>query len=172
MSYLEAGMIANCPDDDCRQIQAIEIGFAIPVLMTQEQQRNLVAIADDIIDSPWNQPKEGVHWLAGTGSKPNWSQADSVFLGKYPDANAPASGEPTFDDTVFTIESCARGFASEKERERKEKGRAKPYIPRRVLEDEVAKLRKILAFVPSDVAIKAKEAAGYGTRIRPQETTK
>jgi len=110
--------LTECPYDDACEMQKIEVDFAIPVFMTQEQQRRLYELITDIVKSPWNQFHEGVHWLAGVGSRPNFSQADAVFLGKPVDPNTPASGEPTFDDSVFHMETCARPFVSEKERER------------------------------------------------------
>lgn len=116
----------TCPDPDASEIQAIEISFAIPVFMTQDQQGRLVRLVDDIIDQPWNEPKDGVHWLAEVGAKPNWSQIDSLFMGETPNPDAPQTGEPTFDDSIFSIGSCAREFVSEKERDRVLERRSKP----------------------------------------------
>jgi hypothetical protein len=116
----------TCPDPDASEIQAIEISFAIPVFMTQDQQGRLIRLVDDIIDQPWNEPLEGVHWMAEVGAKPNWSQIDAALLEKPVDPNAPATGEPTFDDSVFSIGSCARGFVSEKERDQVLERRTKP----------------------------------------------
>jgi hypothetical protein len=39
---------------------------------------------------------------------PNFSQNDAFFLGKPVDPNAPESGEPTFDDSVFHLDTSAR----------------------------------------------------------------
>ena len=117
-AFREGGYLAKCPDEDASWMERLEVDFAKPVLMTQDQQRRLHAIISEIVDSPWNQPKEGVHWLAGCGSKPNWSKADCHILGKRPEPGAPESGGPTFDDTVFYMETCARAFVSDKERAR------------------------------------------------------
>lgn len=124
-NFLSEGMLVECPCDDATQLQRIEVDFAFPVFVTQEQQRSLVKLVADMADSPWNQPKNGVHWLAGIGSKPNWSRMDAVFLGKQADDGAPVSGEPTFDSSVFHLETCARGFVDDKERLRKEQQRLK-----------------------------------------------
>jgi len=48
-------------------------------------------------------------WVFGMGSKPIFSQADSMFLGKPVDPNAPEDGEPEFDDSVFHMEITERG---------------------------------------------------------------
>lgn len=118
----------DCPDADAMEIRAIEISFAVPVQVTQRQQKLIHDMVSDIVDAPWNQFEDGVHWPAGSGSKPQWSKADAAFLGKRTNPNAPDSGEPTFDDSVFTIESDARGFVSEEERKKKEAYRKKKYI--------------------------------------------
>lgn len=54
-----------------------------------------------------NQLEGHAHLVSGYGSKPMWSQADAVFLGKVPADDAPLKGEPRFDDTVYHVEtSC------------------------------------------------------------------
>lgn len=125
----EQRRVAECPDQDSTLLRRIEVDFAIPVEMTQSEQRRLVLLLSEIIDAPWNQIEDGVHWLAGVGSKPNWSRADAGFLGIKAEDGAPVSGEPTFDDSVFHVESCARGFVSEKEKTRTLRRREKPEIP-------------------------------------------
>lgn len=121
---------ADCPDKDASLIERFQADFGLPCLMTQRQQKALYDAIADIVDSPWNQPKDGVHWPAGSGSMPRWSRADAAFLGKPADGEAPASGEPTFDDTVFYIECCARAFTGDEERKRVEKRRAKQWVGR------------------------------------------
>jgi hypothetical protein len=118
--------LADCPDPDASELASIEIDFALPVLMTQDQQRRLLELIDEITDAPWNVPAEGVHWMAGVGTKMHWSRVDSAMLGKVSEPGAPFSGEPTYDDSVFHIETCARAFVSDKERERTIKRRASP----------------------------------------------
>jgi hypothetical protein len=118
--------VAECPDQDASCISRIEVDFAIPVEMTQAQQRRLVEAVADIAHAPWNLPTEGVHWLAGTGSKPMWSRVDAAMLGVPAGPDAPHSGEPTFDDTIFFMETNARHFMTVEEREKKLADRAKP----------------------------------------------
>lgn len=115
-AYREGGRRAECPDEDATLMHSIEVDFAIPVLMTQDQQRRLLAILNEIIDSPWNEPVEGVHWMAGVGSKMRWSRHDAALLGKPAEPGAPESGPPTYDDSVYHVESCARAFGSDEER--------------------------------------------------------
>lgn len=117
------------PNDDCFQVQSIEISFAIPCWMTFEDQDRFGDAVEHMVSRPCNQLKNGVHWQAGTGAKPQWSRADCEMLGKTPHSGAPETGEPTFDDSVFYIETSARGFVSEDERAKNEKRRAKGEPP-------------------------------------------
>lgn len=87
-------------------IVAIEVGFAIPVTLSDDQERRLADLVEEIARA--NQPEGHVHWLCGTGSKPQLSQADSRFMGKPIDHNAPESGEPTFDNSVLCFETFCR----------------------------------------------------------------
>lgn len=117
--FQESGYCAECPDDDCCEIQRIEVSFALPVHMTQDQQRRLLDLLNEMVRAPCSQPKEGVHWVGFTGSKLNYSAADARLLEREagPDY-VPDGAEPTSDDTVFCVESCARAFVSTKERDR------------------------------------------------------
>lgn len=108
MSYDPMKRQGECPDDDACELSAIEITFAIPVLMTQDQKMRLMELISEITREPWNQPEGGVHWLFGNGAKPQYSQADQQFLGLPIDENAPASGEPSFDHSVYFMETAAR----------------------------------------------------------------
>jgi len=110
--------VAECPDEDASNLSRIEVDFAIPVYVTREQSRRLGNLIEEITKSPWNEPKEGVHWLASVGSKPKFSQADALFLGKAPDPNAPLDGEPEFDHDVLHFETFAREFVATRERDR------------------------------------------------------
>jgi hypothetical protein len=134
--YDPSERLSDCPDDDAFEVSAFEVSFAIPSVITQEHSRRFAELVSDIVDAPWNQPKNGVHWPSGCGSKPQWSQADQRVLGMPVDPNAPESGEPDFDDSVYFIETCAREFVSDEERERKARHRAKP----RLTEDELRRL--------------------------------
>lgn len=99
---------AECPDADASLLQGIEFHFGIPVFLTQDQQRRLHELLVEIVRSPSNQPKQGVHWLAEWGAKPHWQEPN----------------EPTFDDSILTGSSVARPFVSDEERRQVEKRRA------------------------------------------------
>lgn len=106
------------PPDDRSPIVRLEVDFAIPVHLSEDQERRLHDLLDEIVDSPWNQLTGWVHWLSGSGAKTNWSQADAAFLGIPADPDAPETGEPTLDYSVYHFETTARPFVSEAERAR------------------------------------------------------
>lgn len=87
-------------------IRRIEIEFDLPVELTTEEQIALDRIVDHICKR--HCPEGWAFWPAGHGSKPNFSQVDAIFLGKPVDPLAPASGEPTWDDSVYSIDCAAR----------------------------------------------------------------
>jgi len=87
-------------------IRKIEVDFALPVELTDDEMRGLCDIVQQVAKR--HQPEGMVHWQFGCGSKPVFSQADSLFLGKPIDDSAPESGEPTYNDEVFYIETAAR----------------------------------------------------------------
>lgn len=92
-------------DDVC--VQRIEIEFAIPVYLPQGFLRELDGLLSSVVRMKMNQLTGHAHWVSGYGSKPLWSQADALFLGKSVADDAPATGEPRFDDAVYHIEtSC------------------------------------------------------------------
>lgn len=118
-------MARNDEDERCAEfpedgstMHRLEVDFATPVFMTHDQDRRLHRLLTEVVQAPYNQPKDGIHWVSGYGSKPRWSQTDAAFLGKPADPQAPETGEPAFDDNVYAIETTARGFVSEKERSR------------------------------------------------------
>jgi hypothetical protein len=96
------------PDEDDCCISSIEVHFAVPVYLPMAAQRELHEFISALVKLKRNQLVGCVHWLSGYGSKPNWSQADQRFLGQSVDPNAPARGEPTFDDSVMHFETCCR----------------------------------------------------------------
>lgn len=96
------------PGEDDFPCERIEVEFYLPAYVTIDQQRRLSELLDEITRAPVNQPVGGVHWVAGMGSKPSFSQADQRFLGGAVDPDAPLTGEPTFDDTVLHFETFAR----------------------------------------------------------------
>lgn len=95
------------PHDDDVCVQRIEVVFAIPVYIPPGALRELDGLLSAIVRMKMNQLVGHAHWVSGYGSKPLWSQADAVFLGKTPADDAPQSGEPSFDDSCYHIEtSC------------------------------------------------------------------
>jgi hypothetical protein len=92
-------------DDVC--VHRIEVEFAIPVYIPQAAMRELDGLLSSVIRMKMNQLEGHAHWVSGYGSKPLWSQADALFLGKTPADDMPERGEPTFDESVYHIEtSC------------------------------------------------------------------
>ena len=87
-------------------ITKVEIDFAIPVELTDAEMQLLDKIANDAARR--TETDKIVHWAAGCGCKPKFSKTDCLFLGKKADEDAPESGEPTWDESVFYIETCAR----------------------------------------------------------------
>jgi len=105
-------------------LTSIEVEFAIPVWLTQEQQRRLTDLLEEITKSPCNIPKEGVHWVSSMGVKPIWSKTDAVLMGLPVQPGAPETGEPLYDYDVLHIGTSAREFVTEEERERALKRRS------------------------------------------------
>lgn len=98
--------IYGVPPDTGGETRRIEIEFALPVTLTDDEMRQFCDMVQKIAKR--HQPEGWVHWQSGCGQKPILSQADCRFLGKPVDPNAPERGEPEFDDTVFHIETTAR----------------------------------------------------------------
>lgn len=86
----------------------IEISFPVPVEIPAGWDQALDALVNMVCKAYEAQNPTRVMWPAGNGSKPKFSQADAVFLGKTPDPNAPESGEPTWDDSVYEISVSER----------------------------------------------------------------
>lgn len=96
-------------DEDAVELTKIEVDFAIPVFMSQAQQRKLLDLLAEIVRAPENQIKDGVHWVASVGARPNFSVVDAALLGVEPGPNAPPDGEePTYDDEVFHVGTSVR----------------------------------------------------------------
>lgn len=105
-SDLDLQREAEAHEDDIA-VQSIQIEFAIPVFIPQGALRELDGLLSSIVRMKMNQLVGHAHWVSGYGSKPLWSKADARFLGKTPADDAPESGEPSFDDSVYHIEtSC------------------------------------------------------------------
>lgn len=95
------------PHDDDLCVHRMEIEFAIPVYFPPGALRELDGLLSSVVRMKMNQLRGHAHWVSGYGSKPMWSQMDAAFLGKTPADDAPLRGEPSFDDSVYHIEtSC------------------------------------------------------------------
>ena len=96
------------PPEDSFQIDRIEVRFDTPTYITQEQQRILADLIEEMARAPYNTPEGCVHWLSSIGSKPLWSRADRRFLGLPDDPSATEGGEPGWDDAVLHLETHCR----------------------------------------------------------------
>jgi hypothetical protein len=86
-------------------ITRIEVLFAVPVELTDAEQRQLYEMADKIARR--HQAEGRVHWASGCGSKPIFSQQDRGMV--HPSLiGEKEHGEPDWDDAVFFIETCER----------------------------------------------------------------
>lgn len=90
------------------KISKIEIEFAAPVEVPEELEQALAKVVEGVCDKYNADNPDRVMWPFGVGSKPKWSKLDAAFLGKPADPNAPDTGEPTFDDSVFFVECAER----------------------------------------------------------------
>lgn len=99
-------------------IEKLEVEFEIPVTLSSAQHRKLHDLVNEIADSPWNQPKEGVLWFGFEGGRMTLSNIDAALMGHAPCADPPADGEePRTDDTVLVLGVHARTFHDQQERE-------------------------------------------------------
>lgn len=89
------------PSLDDSLYERIEMEFAIPVYVTQEQQRLLHELFNGILQNPANVPLDGVHWQNAHGPKPIWSQKDMELLAKSATTGAQVSGPPTWDENTL-----------------------------------------------------------------------
>lgn len=87
-------------------IRKLEINFALPVELTDDEMQRLDRFVGNICKR--NCPKGWVFWPAGHGDKPIWSKADARIFGWETTSDAPETGEPSFDDTVYSIDCAAR----------------------------------------------------------------
>jgi hypothetical protein len=115
-----AERLVPAPPTSTVTVQQIEVNFEMPVTLTKDQHHRLYALMDEIVNSQWNQPTNGVHWLSFEGGRLNFSRRDAAFLGKAPGPDpVPNDGEePTCDDDVLVLSSTARGFLNADEQER------------------------------------------------------
>lgn len=108
------GVSKDCPRQaepslDDSLYERIEMEFAIPVYVTQEQLRKAHELFNEICENPANKPIDGVHWASGYGAKMiNLSQADAALLGKTIQPGAPPTGEPEWDEMTLHFESSVK----------------------------------------------------------------
>lgn len=88
------------------EISKIEVTFARPVELTDGEMRRIYEIAGDAARR--TETAEFVHWAAGCGCKPNWSKTDCQIFGYEPTPDSPDTGEPTWDASVYFIETVTR----------------------------------------------------------------
>lgn len=116
--------VGQCAEDDALDLRAIEIGFAISTVVTQDQYRRLRELLAEIVRAPYNQPEGGVYWLSSEGSRMRMSASDAAFLGAVGDTggvvdpNIKPGEEPTYEDDVLCFGTCARSFMTVRERDR------------------------------------------------------
>ena len=96
------------PNDNDSVVSRIEIEFGLPTYLPQGFMQDLHELLSAVVKLKRNQPEGGRHWVSGYGAKPIWSKADARFLGKTPADAAKDSGEPTWDDSVYHIETSVR----------------------------------------------------------------
>ncbi len=109
------------PPEDVEPIRTIKVEFGTAVYLTPKDQHRICDLVSEIIDRPYNQPADGVHWLSGMGAEPLFSPIDAALLGvdPAPPDLRPADGdEPTFDHSVYHLSTTARPFVSAEERDR------------------------------------------------------
>jgi len=90
------------------KITSIEINFPVPVELPAGFEGALSALVAMVCEKYKAEHHGRTMWPAGSGAKPCWSRRDAAFLGEKPGPNAPHSGEPTFDDSIFVIEVAER----------------------------------------------------------------
>lgn len=98
-------------------ISRIEINFAIPVEPTDSDYRDIGRIMSRLCDV--HCPEGMRYWPSGMGHKPIWSKTDCLIFGMEPESRSPESGEPSFDDEVYCVETTAReAYPEEIERDK------------------------------------------------------
>ncbi len=116
----DTARVAPLPED-VESIRTIKVEFGTDVYLTPEDQHRICDLVSEIVDRPYNQPTDGVHWLSGMGSEPLFSRIDAALLGVEPapaDVRPADGDEPTFDHSVYHLSTTARPFVSAEERDR------------------------------------------------------
>ncbi len=85
------------------KVRKIEISFPETVEVPEWIMYELSMMADRICKVYEGQNPTRKMWPASEGSKPQWSKADAAFLGVSAGLDAPNSGEPKFDDSIYQI---------------------------------------------------------------------
>jgi hypothetical protein len=97
-------------------ISRIEIYFAVPVQMTEEENRRLGELLDELVRRPENTPEGAVHWLSFQGRKMVVSEADAAMLQSpavVVDSSIRNGEEPRSQDDVVVYESSVRPLRGE-----------------------------------------------------------
>lgn len=90
------------------KITSIEISFGAAVTLPDGWERALDGLIGMVCEQYQRENPTRVMWPAGAGSKPRWSQRDAAFLGVAAASDAPADGDPTFDDSVYFVDCAER----------------------------------------------------------------
>jgi len=109
LSYDPTQREGECPDEDAITLLNIEVEFAIPTTMTQEQQERLFKVIQEIVESPWNQLKGKDHYISSVGCKIWMSRIDAALIGgrawERVDPTIKNGEEPTHDNSVLFFET-------------------------------------------------------------------
>lgn len=89
-------------------VRRVEIDFPKSVPLPKDWEYKLNLLVDEVCEKYERENPQRVMWPAGHGSKPTWSQADCIFLGKPVDQSAPEKGEPSFDDDTYEVSVSER----------------------------------------------------------------
>ena len=89
------------------KITSIEISFGAAVTLPDGWERALDGLIGMVCEQYQRENPTRVMWPAGAGSKPRWSQRDAAFLGVAAASDAPADGDPTFDDSVYFLRGAS-----------------------------------------------------------------
>lgn len=90
------------------KVTQIEIQFPCPVELPEGWERALDGLIDIVCKQYQREHPKEVMWPSGHGSKPTFSKADAAFLGKPATPDAPDTGEPTWDDSIYQISVACR----------------------------------------------------------------
>lgn len=94
------------PPIDPDEVSLLEV--ELPVGMDDQFRSDLDKILTMMCRRYESDNPGRVMWVFGCGRKPRFSQADALFLGRLADPAAPATGEPTYDPSVFCVELFER----------------------------------------------------------------